>query len=323
MKMNWKGVLPAITTGFHRDLSVDHGFIGEHCRWLLDNGCVGIVALGSLGEGATLRFDEKIEILRTCALAVQDRAPVVASISSLTTSAAVALAKVAADIGCDGLMVLPPYVYNGDWREMKAHVAAVFAATSLPCMLYNNPVAYGTDFLPEQIQELAAEHENLAAVKESSTDVRRVSAIRALLDSRLEILVGVDDAILEGIAAGATGWIAGLANALPRESVELFRYGLSGESERAFELYRWFLPLLRMDTVPKFVQLIKLVQAEVGMGNARVRAPRLELSGAELDHAKKIICEALQSRPRISSPAQSPANQDGTAAAEAAGNNHT
>ena len=140
-------------------------------------------------------------------------------------------------------MVLPPYVYKGDWREMKAHVAAIFNATTLPCMLYNNPVAYGTDFLPEQIRELAAEHENLAAVKESSTDVRRVSAIRALLDNRLEICVGVDDAVIEAIGVGATGWIAGLANALPRESVDLFNYGMNGESEKAFELYRWFLAL--------------------------------------------------------------------------------
>ncbi len=299
MKMDWKGVLPAITTGFNRDLSIDHGFMAEHCRWLLDNGCTGIVALGSLGEGATLTFDEKLEILRTCARVTRDRAPLVASISSLATSEAVALAKAAADLGCNGLMVLPPYVYKGDWQEMKAHVAAVVRATSLPCMLYNNPIAYGTDFLPEQIQDLAAEYENLAAVKESSTDVRRVSAIRALLGTRLEILVGVDDAILEGIAAGATGWIAGLVNALPRESVELFNYGVKRDSGRAFEIYRWFLPLLRMDTVPKFVQLIKLVQAEVGMGNARVRPPRLELTGAELEQAKKVIQQALQSRPQI------------------------
>jgi 4-hydroxy-tetrahydrodipicolinate synthase len=218
----------------------------------------------------------------------------------LSTSEAVALASAATDLGCDGLMVLPPYVYKGDWREMKAHVAAVFNATPLACMLYNNPVAYGTDFLPEQILELAAEHENLAAVKESSTDIRRVSAIRALLgsDRRLEICVGVDDAVLEAIAVGATGWIAGLANALPRESVELFNYGIDGEKDRAFELYRWFLPLLRMDTVPNFVQLIKLVQAEVGIGNSRVRPPRLELVGKELEHNKKIIHGALQSRPQ-------------------------
>jgi dihydrodipicolinate synthase/N-acetylneuraminate lyase len=296
--MNWKGVMPAITTCFNNDLSIDHGFMGEHCRWLLDNGCSGIVALGSLGEGATLSFDEKLGILRTCVKAVHGRGPFVAAISALSTSEAVSLAKAAADLGCDGLMVLPPYVYKGDWREMKTHVAAVFNATPLSCMLYNNPVAYGTDFLPEQIRELATEHENLQAVKESSTDVRRVSAIRALLDRRLEICVGVDDAVLEAIGAGATGWIAGLANALPRESVELFNYGINGESDKAFELYRWFLPLLRMDTPSNFVQLIKLVQAEVGIGNSRVRPPRLELAGKELDQTTTIVRDALQSRPQ-------------------------
>lgn len=296
--MNWKGVMPAITTCFNSDLTVDHGFVTKHCGWLLDNGCTGIVALGSLGEGATLSADEKHQILRTCVNAIHDRGPVVAAISALSTSEAVVLAKAANDLGCTGLMVLPPYVYKGDWREMKAHVSAVFRATPLPCMLYNNPVAYGTDFLPEQIRELAAEHDNLRAVKESSTDVRRVSAIRALLDHRLEICVGVDDAILEGIAMGATGWIAGLANALPRESVELFNCGIKREDDCAFELYRWFLPLLRMDTVPNFVQLIKLVQSEVGVGNSRVRPPRLELAGPELQQAKRLIAEALRSSPQ-------------------------
>jgi dihydrodipicolinate synthase/N-acetylneuraminate lyase len=302
--MNWKGVMPAVTTCFNHDLSVDHGFMAEHSRWLLDNGCAGIVALGSLGEGATLAFDEKLAVLRTCVKALQGRGPVMAAISALTTSEAVAIANAATDLGCDGLMVLPPYVYKGDWREMKAHVAAVFDATPLPCMLYNNPVAYGTDFLAEHIQELAAEHENLEAVKESSTDVRRVSAIRALLDRRLEICVGVDDAVLEAVGVGATGWIAGLANALPRESVELFNRGVKGDSDKAFELYRWFLPLLRMDTVPNFVQLIKLVQAEVGIGNSRVRPPRLELTGNELEQTRKMIRHALQSRPQdVGSPA--------------------
>jgi 1-pyrroline-4-hydroxy-2-carboxylate deaminase len=297
--MNWKGVMPAITTALTEELGVDHGFMTKHCRWLLDNGCAGIVALGSLGEGATVTFDEKIEVLRTCVAAVQGRGPVVASISSLTTAEAVALAKAAADLGCDALMVLPPYVYQGNWREMKAHVAEVFHATPLSCMLYNNPVAYGTDFLPEQIRELATEYENFESVKESSTDARRVSAIRALLDHRLEISVGVDDAVLEAVGVGATGWIAGLANALPRESVDLFHRATEGESQKAFELYRWFLPLLRMDTVPNFVQLIKLVQQEVGMGKARVRPPRLELVGEELQQARSIICDALRSRPQV------------------------
>jgi len=296
--MNWKGVMPAITTCFKADLSVDHGFMAEHCGWLVENGCSGVVALGSLGEGATLTFAEKQEILHTSVRALRGRATVVSAISALSTPEAEALSKMAAECGCDGLMVLPPYVYKGSWREMKAHVAAVFRATALPCMLYNNPIAYGTDFLPEQIEELTREHENLKAVKESSADVRRVSAIRALLGERIEICVGVDDAVLEAVRAGATGWIAGLANALPRESAELFQLCSQGETEKAFELYRWFLPLLRMDTTVDFVQLIKLVQAEVGIGNARVRGPRLELAGEELARAKKIIHEALAARPQ-------------------------
>lgn len=297
--MNWNGVMPAITTCFREDLSIDHEFMAKHCNWLLDNGCTGIVALGSLGEGATLTFDEKVQILRTCVAAVKGRGPVVASVSSLTTAEALTLAKRATDLGCNGLMVLPPYVYRGSWQEMKTHVAAILRATSLPCMLYNNPIAYGTDFLPDQIYELAAEHDNLQAVKESSADVRRVSAIRALLDRRLEILVGVDDAVLEAVGVGATGWVAGLANALPRESADLFNYAINREDDKAFELYRWFLPLLRMDTVPNFVQLIKLVQAELGIGNSRVRPPRLELVGIELQQAVRVIRDALHSRPQV------------------------
>jgi len=295
--MNWRGVMPAITTCFDADLRVDYRFMAGHCRWLLDNGCTGIVPLGSLGEGATLSLAEKLRVLETCVGAARGRAPVVASISGLATAEAVDLAKAAADRGCDRLMVLPPYVYQGVWRETKAHVAAVFAATPLPCMLYNNPVAYGTDFTPLQIQELAAEYDNFEAVKESSTDVRRVAAIRALLGDRVEVFVGVDDAIVEGIAVGVTGWVAGLANALPRESVELFNCAFQGDREKAFQLYRWFLPLLRMDTVPRFVQLIKLVQSEVGVGNPRVRPPRLELAGEELEQTRKIICDALRNRP--------------------------
>ena len=293
MHMKWAGVMPATTTAFDTNLKVDHSFVGEHAKWLIDHGCTGIVTPGSLGESATLNFDEKLAIWSTVVKAVGERAPVVAAIASLSTAEAVKLAERAVDIGCSGLMVLPPYVYRSDWREMKAHIEAVFRATKLSCMLYNNPVSYGTDFLPEQIKELAAEHENFEAVKESSTDVRRITWIRELVGDRLAIFVGVDDAIVEGIAVGAVGWIAGLVNALPKESVDLFNYAVKGEREKAIKLYNWFLPLLRMDTVPKFVQLIKLVQQEVGMGNARVRPPRLELVGTELEDALRVIRHAL------------------------------
>ena len=296
MKMRWTGVMPATTTAFDEKLNIDRDFVIKHAKWLIDHGCTAIVTPGSLGESATLSFDEKLTIWNALVEGVGERVPVVAAIASLSTAEAVRLAEAAVDCGCSGLMVLPPYVYRSDWREMKAHVETVFRATSLSCMLYNNPIAYGTDFLPEQIKELAAEHENFEAVKESSTDVRRVTWIRELTGDRLAISVGVDDAILEGIAMGAVGWVAGLVNALPKESVDLFNYAMNGEREKAFALYNWFLPLLRMDTVPKFVQLIKLVQQEVGMGNARVRPPRLELAGAELDEALKVIRHALDHR---------------------------
>jgi 4-hydroxy-tetrahydrodipicolinate synthase len=300
--MKWYGVMPAITTCFDEKLRVDHGFATRHVQWLLGNGCTGIIALGSLGEAATLTFAEKEAILRNLVAAAKD-APVVGAISALSTDEAVELAKAAQGAGCSGLMVLPPYVYRGDWREMKAHVAAIFGATPLECMLYNNPVSYGTDFLPEQIAELAGEHKNLVAVKESSTDVRRVTAIRALGGDRLKIFVGVDDAIVEGIASGSVGWVAGLVNAFPAESVALFEAARAGKWEEAFDLYRWFLPLLRMDTVPKFIQLIKQVQQETGTGCARVRPPRMEIVGAELDETRRIVKDALQHPTKIRSSA--------------------
>jgi len=298
--MNWYGVMPAMTTCFDQQLRVDDAFMTRHVQWLLANGCTGIIALGSLGEAATLTAAEKEALLRNTVAGAKG-APVVAAISALSTDEAAMLAKAAEQAGCSALMVLPPYVYKGDWREMKAYVAAVFQATKLSCMLYNNPVSYGTDFLPEHIAELAAEHENLAAVKESSTDVRRVTAIRALTEDRLKVLVGVDDAIVEGIAAGAVGWVAGLVNAFPAESVALFNAAIEGKHEKAFALYRWFLPLLRMDTVPKFIQLIKQVQQETATGNARVRPPRLEVTGHELEETRAAVKHALAHRPAVRS----------------------
>jgi 4-hydroxy-tetrahydrodipicolinate synthase len=297
MKMKWAGVMPATTTAFDEQLNIDHSFVARHAKWLIDNGCTGIVTPGSLGESATLNFDEKLALWKTVIDAVGARVPVVAAIASLSTAEAVRLAQSAADVGCSGLMVLPPYVYRSDWREMKAHIVAVFRATKLSCMLYNNPVAYGTDFLPQQIAEVAAEHENLEAVKESSTDVRRITWIRELIGERLAIFVGFDVVIFECVLMCAVGWIAGLVNAFPRESVDLFNYAMNGEKEKAMTLYNWFLPLLRMDTVPKFVQLIKLVQEEVGMGSARVRPPRLQLVGEELEEALKAIRHAINHKP--------------------------
>ncbi len=291
-QMSWTGVLPAITTPFDEAGQVDLPFLSRHASWLVENGCMGIIALGSLGEGATLSAEEKTQILACCVEAVGDRVPVVAGVASPSTREAVALAHDAHQVGCRGLLVLPPYVHQGSWREIRVHLEAVIGATGLSCMLYNNPSAYGTDLLPEQVAELAECHDNLHAVKESSGDAHRITAIAAL-DCGVSVLAGLDDVVVEGVHAGAQGWVAGLVNALPRESVQLFELAREGRREDTTALYRWFLPLLRMDTVPEFVQLIKLVQQEVGMGSERVRPPRLPLIGIVREQALKTIGHVL------------------------------
>ena len=292
----FQGVIPAITTPFRADGSVDHTALEAHARWMLANGCSGIVPCGSLGEGATLNFDEKVEVIRTCVKAAEGK-PVIPGIAALSTADAVRLAQAAEAAGAQGLMVLPPYVYVGDWEEMRAHLDAVIDATPLPCLLYNNPVAYKVDFVPEQIAEMARRHANLVAVKESSTDARRIAAIRTLIGDRLSLGVGVDDCLMEGVAMGASFWIAGLVNAFPKESVDLFNLSRAGKTDEAFRIYAWFLPLLRMDTVPKFVQLIKLVQQEMGWGSERMRAPRGMLAGAEREAALATLKTALANKP--------------------------
>ena len=291
----FQGVLPAITTPFGPDGAVDHDALEAHARWMLGAGCTGLVPCGSLGEGATLTFDEKLAVIRTCVKAAEGK-PVIPGIAALATAEAVRLARAAQAAGAAGLMVLPPYVYAGDWAEMKAHLGAVISATPLPCLLYNNPIAYKVDFVPEQVAELASLHPNLEGIKESSTDARRIAGIRALIGDRLALGVGVDDALMEGVAMGASFWIAGLVNAFPKESVDLFDLARAGRMAEAFKLYAWFLPLLRMDTVPKFVQLIKLVQQEMGWGSERMRAPRAMLVGAERETALATLRTALKAR---------------------------
>jgi 4-hydroxy-tetrahydrodipicolinate synthase len=300
-RSDWRGVFPAITTPFKTDQSIDHDALGQHVAWMIDSGCGAIVPLGSLGESATLTFQEKVAILRTCVSATEGRVPVIAGIAGLATAECVSLAREAERAGCGAVMALPAYVYYSDWREASAHYSAIIGATSLSCMLYNNPIAYKTDVTAPQLAELAERHENLHAMKESSGDVRRVTAVREVLGDRLAIFAGLDDMILEAVPAGASGWIAGLVNGLPEESVRLFDLAMDGQWEQATELYHWFLPLLRMDTVPKFVQLIKLVQAEVGRGTTTVRPPRLVLEGEELKDALSVIRRQLNARGSTSS----------------------
>jgi 4-hydroxy-tetrahydrodipicolinate synthase len=294
---DWAGVFPAITTPFGPDLTIDYQALESQLEKFIQSGCQGIVALGSLGEAPVLETQEKLEILTQAARILHGRVPLVAGISAMSTAEAVSLAKAADDAGVDGLMVLPPYVYRSDWRETEAHVSAVFRATPLSAMLYNNPVAYGTDITPEQIVQLRREHKNFHAVKESSGSLRRITQLKHLAGDSLALFVGMDDVVVESVAAGAVGWIAGLVNAFPNETVRLFRLAQRGPSSELDSLYAWFLPLLRMDTVPKFVQMIKLVQEEVGMGSARVRPPRLELIGAEREEVLAVLRSCLQGQP--------------------------
>lgn len=301
MSITWQGVMPATLTQFNADLTIDHGLMAEHGKWLVENGCTAIVPHGSLGEGATLSYDEKVALQKTYVTALPDT-PIIPGIAALSTKEAVNLAKAAKDNGCRGLMVLPPYIYASDWREMKAHMTAVIKATDLPCIIYNNPVAYKTDFVPTQIKELADECANVESVKESSTDARRIAGIRELCGDRLVLGVGVDDCALEGAAMGAKFWITGVGGAFPKHNVRLWELATTNRVEEALPIYHWMLPMLRMDTVVKFVQLIKLQQTLASggkLGNSRVRPPRLELVGAELQAATAIIKIALATAPKI------------------------
>jgi 4-hydroxy-tetrahydrodipicolinate synthase len=294
-RADWAGVFAAITTPFGEDDRVDEGFLEQHVRWLIGSGVRGIVALGSLGEAATLEPGEKVRVLEVCRRAAGD-AHLIAGVSGMSTAECVRLASAARDAGCDGLMVLPPYVYRGDWRETEAHFSAVITATPLSCMLYNNPIAYGTDLSAQDIAALGR-HANVHAVKESSGDVRRLTALRSALGDRLALFAGLDDMAAEAASMGADGWIAGLVNALPAESVRLFELARAGRRRETLALYSWFLPLLRFDVVPKFVQLIKLVQEQAGVGSERVRPPRLPLVGTERAAALEVIRQALANRP--------------------------
>ena len=295
-RADWQGVFPAITTPLTAADEVDLELFGRHAAWMVGHGCAGLVTPGSLGEGGLLSMDERRALWTRAVECVGAQVPVVAAVGACSTREAVAIARAAQACGCRGLMVLPPYAYRGDWRETRAHFAAIFEATPLGCMLYNNPPAYGTDVRPEQVEELAQAHANLHAVKESSGDIRRTTAIRHRLGERVALFVGIDDMVLEGVAAGATGWIAGLVNGFPGESVRLFELAMEGRADEADELYRWFLPLLRLDAGPDFVHLVKLAQASAGWGSERLRLPRLPLERDARNRVMSVIDAAKKMR---------------------------
>ncbi len=270
----------------------------RHLEFQLDAGVHGLVILGSLGETSTLSSTEKLEIVDFFSRIDRRGRPLLACVAESSTRDAKEFAVAVKQAGVDGIMLLPPMRYPSDHRETMTYLNEVAAATSLPVMLYNNPVAYGIDISPRDVVRLA-DNPKFQAVKESSADTRRVSEIRRYLGDRMPIFCGVDDLAFECFALGAVGWVAGLVGAFPRETVKLWELARDGRWAEARELYQWFLPLLHLDVGPKFVQQIKLVESLMGVGSAKVRAPRLQLTDKEATAVEKTLNDALENRPQI------------------------
>lgn len=296
MEVNWSGVFPAVTTKFTADDALDYAEMERHFAAQLEAGVHGIIVTGSLGESSVLSLDEKQEILKVAVAVSAGRVPVLAGVAETTTAKARWSVEQGVKNGADGFMLLPGMLYKSDPRETMQHFRTVAQASEKPIMIYNNPVAYGVDVTPEMFEELADEP-TFVALKESSDNVRRITDIYNRVGDRYRIFTGVDNLAFESLVLGAVGWVAGLVCAFPRETVVLYDLVQAGRIEEARTLYRWFMPLLHLDVSTKLVQNIKLAEAMVGLGNERVRAPRLPLVGAEREHVKQVIADALARRP--------------------------
>lgn len=298
MAIDWQGVFPALMTEFKADESLDLAATARHIEAMLAAGCRGLVMLGTLGENTALAAAEKRAVIEMAVATVAGRVPVISGVAEYTTPLARDYVRDIQSLGADGAMVLPPMVYKTDPRETLTHFRSVAGASDLPIMIYNNPVSYGTDVSPAMFAELA-DTPTIVAIKESSDDPRRLTDIVNACGERYTLFCGVDDIIVESIAVGAVGWVAGLVNAFPEESVRLFDLAAAGEFEAARTLYRWFMPLLHLDTDARLVQMIKLANAMTGLGSETVRAPRLTLDGAQRAEIEALIARAIETRPDL------------------------
>ncbi len=298
MSVHWRGVFPAATTEFSPDQSLNIPATLAHLDAMIDAGVHGLIMLGTVGENCSLDYAEKLEVLRASVAHVGGRVPVLTGVAECTTRLACRFAADARKIGVDGLMVLPAMVYKSDPRESIAHFRAVAGATDAPIMVYNNPVSYGVDVTPEMFLDLADEP-NLVAIKESSENVRRITDLTNVCGDRYTLLCGVDDLVLESLLLGAVGWVSGLVNAFPAENRLLWDLATSGRWDEARDVYRWYTPLLHLDTHVKLVQYIKLADQECGLGSETVRAPRLKLEGPERERILGIIRKGIATRPSV------------------------
>lgn len=298
MSLQWKGVMPAVTTKFTNDDTLDLIMFETNILAQLDAGVHGIVLGGTLGEASTLTDDEKRILTRTTVDIVKDQVPVLINIAEQTTKGAIEAAQKAEADGAKGLMMLPPMRYKAGDRETVEYFKAVAKNTSLPIMVYNNPVDYKTEVTLDMFEELL-KCDNIEAVKESTRDISNVTRIKNRFGDRLKIMTGVDTLALESLLMGADGWVAGLVCAFPAETVAIYELQKAGKIKEAIEIYRWFLPLLELDINPKLVQNIKLAEVATGIGTENVRAPRLPLFGKEREHVINIIKEGLRTRPTL------------------------
>jgi 4-hydroxy-tetrahydrodipicolinate synthase len=297
-KHHWQGVFPAVTTQLKQDQSLDLEATARHVSILLESGVAGLIMLGSLGENQTLTGEEKQRVLEMTVKLVHGRAPVLSGVAETSTASACRYAQDCEQIGVDGVMLMPAMVYKGDPREILNHFTTVAGTTGLPIMVYNNPISYANDLTPEMVAQLV-ELPNIVALKESSGNTRRITDIRNLIGQRLAIFTGVDDLILESAALGIDGWVAGAGMSMPKENQYLWNLIRQGAWEKAREFYRWFTPLMHLDTHVKFVQYIKLAIQECGLGAEWVRAPRLPLVGQEREEVLRIIRSMVKSRSPI------------------------
>jgi len=298
VKPDWSGVFPAVTTQFREDLSLDVDATARVMENLIRDGVSGLIVCGTVGENCSLTKSEKVAVMEAGKAVARGRVPVISGIAEFTSAFAIDMAKEAARIGLDGVMVMPALVYSSKPHETATHFRSVAKATDLPVMVYNNPPIYKNDVTPEILASLA-DCETIVCFKESSGDTRRFTDLRNMVGDRFVLFAGLDDVVLESIMVGAVGWVSGLSNAFPREGETLFRLARAGRYDDAMSLYQWFMPLLHLDARPDLVQCIKLCEHIMGRGTHRTRPPRLALNPKETADIEAMMKQALATRPKL------------------------